>query len=604
MASSFAPSGYGLGRAETESEMSALFLVRADDPAFAASASDQADAQFSLHGFGKTTKVALPGWRLTYAPFVFGGPDGLLVEGDDLVAVAGTFAYDGLMGRPALEALLRTAALPAIDWSRISGQFVALVRKGGRCFLFTDYFASFQIFHDPETRLFSTSLLAAAKALPRVHFDAQGLYEYAFNIFPTGDDSVFAELKRLGPDHVAELTAGGTVMHQVAKPLPDRTTKMPLDERIEDHRNRLMAVVGAHVGEFGNRIHSPLSGGLDSRLLLAALRAQGCRPSVYVYGSSGSEDVRIARQIGEAQGFDVEWFEKAAYRHIEPGEFAAQVERNFHECDAIPNYGGLFDNGGNEAARKQLHAGGSLAASGGCGEVYRDFFFLPDTPISARTVTRSFFAQYARGDVTDQFDEKRFLGQIEDKILSALGRPGDRSRLPRVVVEQIYPRVRCRTFFGREISLVAREGAYLMPFIDHNVVKATMTLPIGIKQAGTFEAALLNAIDPALARQPSAYGHDFTRPPSVRHRLNEWSTRIRPAWLRQRSYEIHRRLGSVKDEHGGLLAHQYMGRVIDLAFPAMRRYFHMERIGDSGLWQRLACLEYLAAHLGSRLAET
>ena len=581
--------------------MGALFLIRDDDPRLAAPALARAESQFALHGFRDTTTHALPGWRLLHAPYVFSGPETLLERGDDLVAVAGTLTYDGMIGRPALAALLAGAELPRIDWSRIAGQFVALVRKGGRTFLFTDYFGAFQIYHDVDRRLFSTSLLAAAKALPRLRFDTQGIYEYAFNIFPTGDDSVFAELKRLGPGHVAELTAQGVQLHDAPKPLPETTSAMPLAERLVVHRDRLMAVVGAHVRPFGDNVHAPLSGGLDSRLLLAALRAQGCRPQIYVYGSPGSEDVRIAKAIGAAEGFHVEWIEKAAHRRIAPEEFAEQVARNFQECDAIPNYGGLFDNGGNEAARKRLHAGGALAASGGCGEVYRDFFFLRDRPTTARAVARSFYARYARGDVTGAFDEGRFLGAIEDKMLAALGRPGDRARLPRVVIEQLYPRVRCRAFFGREMSLVAREGAYLMPFLDHNLVQETMTLPIALKQAGTFEAALLNAIDPVLARQPSAYGHDFTTPPSARHRLSEWSTRVRPAWLRQRSYEIQRRLRPMRDDHAGLLSPDYMGQVIDLEMPAMRPYFHVDRIADSGLWQRLACLQYLAEHLGSRL---
>ena len=193
---------------------------------------------------------------------------------------------------------------------------------------------------------------------------------------------------------------------------------------------------------------------------------------------------------------------------VAPDRFAEIVERNFHEYDALPNYGELFENGMNAAARDARHQGGALSASGGCGEIYRNFFFLPDRPVSAGTVARSFFARFAPGDATGLFDQATFLRAIEDKILEALGRPGDRSPLPRGLIEQAYPRVRCRAAFGREISLEARFGPYLMPFLDHQVVAEAMTLPIGLKNAGRFEAMLLEAIDPVLARYPSAYGHD------------------------------------------------------------------------------------------------
>jgi asparagine synthase (glutamine-hydrolysing) len=579
----------------------ALFLVRTGDPGFAEPALAGARAQFARHGFGAVVEKAVPGWRLLHAPHIIGGPESSLTLGADFVAVAGTLTYDGAMGRPALEALLRTIALPDPDWSRIGGQFAAFVHKGGRSFLLTDYFAAFQLHHDEEMRFFSTSLLAAAGALPKLHFDPQGVYEFAFNVFPIGDDTIFAELKTLGPNRAAELGEDGARLHEVAKPLPEAAAAMPLADRIEAHRSRLAAVVESHAAAFGDRIFCPLSGGLDSRLVLAVLRARGRGPSVFVYGPPDSPDVRIAEAIGAAEGFAVASLDKEAHP-LAPDEFPARVERNFHEYDALPNYGELFENGMNAAARDARHAGGALAASGGCGEIYRNFFFLPDRPSSAATVARTFFARFAPGDATGAFDAAAFLRAIEDKILDALGRPGDRGRLPRGLIEQIYPRLRCRAAFGREISIEARYGAYLMPFLDHRVVAEAMTLPLGLKNAGRFEAMLLNAIDPALARLPSAYGHDFASPPTLRHRFGEWSTRARPAWLRQHSYAIRRRLRPMADEHGGLLGDEYLGRVIDLDYPAMRRFFRVERITDSGLMRRIACLEYFASYLGGRLA--
>jgi len=569
--------------------MAGLFLARTGDPGFA-----EARAQFARHGFAGCTEHELFGWRLLHAPHRQGGPETLLAEGGDLVAVAGTLTCDGLMGRPALLALRDMAGLPAPDWSRLGGHFAAFVRRGGRSFLFTDYFGAFPVYHDTDARLFSTSLLAAAAALPRLSFDPQGVYEFAFNVVPIGDDTVFAELKMLGPDRVAEPGIG---FHHLARPLADEAP-MPLDERIAAHRDRLMAVVSDHVRQFGDNVFCALSGGLDSRLALAALRAAGCRPSLFVYGGPDSIDVRLARAIAAAEGHAIEWIDKEAWREVSPEEFPEQVERNFQAYDGLPNYGELFENGANAAARAARHRGGALSVSGGCGEIFRNFFFLPDRRFSAAAVARTFFARYARGDVTGAFDESSFLRAIEDKILAALGRAGERSKLPRGQIEQIYPRVRCRALFGREIGLEAHEGAYLMPFLDHRLVAEAMRLPLALKHAGRFEAALLNAIDPALAAYPSAYGHDFAGPPGRRHRRSEWATRIRPVALRQRSYAIRRRLGPVADEHGGLLSPDYMGRVVDLDYPAMRRFFRTERIADSGMMRRIANLEYLAGRLG------
>lgn len=579
--------------------MAGLFLVRNDDVAFAERALAAGGEAFAAQGFGAPQRCELPGWTLLHWPHIIGGPDGWLDTGEFQIAVAGTLVVDGRMGRGALTALATMDPL-AIEWSRVAGQFVAFVRRGGRSFLVGDYFSAFQLFCDRDDRLFSTSLLAATGALPRLSFDAQGVYELAFNVMPIGDDTIFAELKTLSPFVVLELTATGVVRHAVAKPLPDAPNALPLEDRIARHHSRLSEVVRAHVGGFDGEIVCPLSGGLDSRLVLAALREQGVTPRVYVYGVPGDEDVTIAQGIGRTLGFDVEWLDKTE-AVVAPDAFAQQVERNFHQFDGLPTFGNIFDNGSHAAGQLRRHAGGAMAVSGGCGEIYRNFFYLPDRRFSAADIAATFFARFDAGDATGEFDARRFMAAVTAKIRDAIEPPSAAGPLSRSRVEQIYPRIRCRALFGREISLEARFSPYLMPFLDHQVVSEAMTLPIGLKHAGRFEAALLAAIDPELARQPSAYGHDFAGPPSRRHRFGEWQSRIRPVWLRRRTYALRRRLGRAGDEHGGLLTPDYMNRVIDPDFPIMRRFFAMDRITDSGLWRRIANMEYLAQTLGSKL---
>lgn len=582
--------------------MTALFLVRDEDAAFAETAMAAARAEYSGHGFARLDAHRFPGWHVLHAPYIHGGPDNFLARGEDFIAFSGTFSFDGKTGRAALETALEELDPLAPDWSRIAGQFAMLVRRRGRAVLFTDWFAAFQIYRDVDRRLFSTSLLAATGALPKLGFDIQGIYEFAFNVVPIGDDTIFEQIKLLGPHEAIELGADGTVAHPLDKPMAETIAGGDMRARIAEQRAVLSGIVGPWVERFGDRIHCPLSGGLDSRLALALLREQGCRPALYVYGGPEDCDVRIARHIGGALGAEVDELDKETFREIPIEAFPAQVARVFRDHDGLPNFGTIFENGADAHARDKRHAGGALSVSGGCGEVFRNFFFLPDRAYRAADLARAFFARYALGDVTALFDEARFLRAIEDKILAALGRPGDRAALPRAALERAYPAVRCRSLFGHEISLEARYGAYLMPFLEHAVVADMLTLPIGWKNAGRFEAALLAAIDPELAAFPSCYGHDFAGPPGWRHRLGEWATRARPIALRAKSYAIQRRLGPMGDEHGGLLSDAYLGRVIDLDYPAMRRFFRIGAITDSSVMRRIANLEYFAARLGSKLA--
>jgi asparagine synthase (glutamine-hydrolysing) len=583
--------------------MAALFLVRTNDPEAAQAAIAGARSQFALHGFSGLSEKTLPGWRLLHAPHIIGGPESLLEDGDDLVAVAGTLTWDDLMGRPALEALLRSVSLPEPDWSRLGGQFVALVRRQGRTFLLTDHFAMFQLFHDSDMSLFSTSLLAAVGALPQVSFHPQAVYELAFNVTAIGDDTIFNELKTLGPDRVVELTPEGARPHAVAKPLPGSVAAMPIGERLERHQARLAAVVRRHVRHFGDHVHCPLSGGLDSRLVLAALRAEGCRPHTYVYGGPNDGDVRIARLIGEAQGFEVEWLDKEKARTLTPDEFPDQVERNFQQYDGLPNFGELFENGSNAAARDARHAGGALSASGGCGEIYRNFFYLPGGrwararwPGASSPATP---APTSPPSSTSGRSSARSRTRSSPRWASPARAAGCRGRW----WSRSIPRVRCRALFGREISLEGRYGAYLVPFLDRDVVAEAMTLPLGLKNSGRFEAMLLEAVDPELARLPvrlrPRFRHPAHLPPPVRRMVDPGPARC---GFGRRAMRSGGGSGPVADEHGGLLSPDYMGRVVDLDYPVMRRFFHVERINDSSLMRRIANLEYFAQSLGSKLA--
>ena len=494
--------------------MAGLHLTREDSGTDARLAA--ARARFRTHGFTRFTDIATPGHRGFHVGYIHGGPDMIAVRGNDFAAAAGTLVYDGKMGAAALGALLGDFVFPFTGWDKLSGQFALIVRKGDRAFVLTDYFGTFQLFHDPDHQTLSTSFLAVTEAQARVHWRAQGVYEFAFNVFPLGDDTVFEEVRRLGPFDQLELGEGGMTRHAVPKPLPAAAEAMPIEPRLERNAKLLLDTIAPYAATFGDQMQAPLSGGLDSRLALAALRAHGVRPHIYVYGTPEDEDASVALAIGAAEGFAVEVFNKPAFAAITPDEYPAIVQRNFEETDALATDGGLFDNGGNAHARHARNINGQCAVSGGCGEVYRNFFYLPNRSLRARDVALAFFARFINADTTARFDARAFLDKIDAKLARAVGHePGE--TLTRTEVEQLYPRERCRAFFGREISLVGRHGAYLMPFLNRAVVEEALRIPLDLKRAGRFEARLLAHIDPALAAYMSAYGHDFTGPPSAAH---------------------------------------------------------------------------------------
>ncbi len=556
---------------------------------------EAARAQFARQGFTQFIALSTKTHTGFACPHILGGPAHFVSQGNDWIAVAGTIFYEGTNTDAALLKMLGNFSFPFSNWEKIDGQFAAIIAKDNNIYIFNDFFGNFQIFHDPLVDSVTTSFLSLATQRQTLTPNTQGIYEFVFNTFPTGDDTVFNEIIRLGASRQFVLN---DISHAeiVSKPLSE--PRPWSDDRIDPILDRMRQNIDRGVSAWNGNVQAPLTGGLDSRLILALLRDRGVKPHLYVYGSDGDDDVEVAKSITNGEGYDLEIFNKTTWRHIEPDAFASQVEQNFHEIDALATDESLFDNGANAFARKQRQSDGALAVSGGCGEIFRNFFFLPDRPMRALNIVRAFYSGYDKAELTDRFSPHRYEMNLAHKLERTLEAKSE--LLSRRRIEELYPRFRCRAFFGRELSIVGTLGGYLMPFLDYGLVNQTLDIPFKKRRAGALQSELIAKIDPRLAAYSSNYGHSFDRAPGLGHVLAESSTVYRPNQLRKSSYAIRNRLDR-KAEPMGLLSDAYLGQVIDLGFPFMRRYFKVDCIKNQRFYSRVASIEYLAAFLGSRL---
>jgi hypothetical protein len=147
---------------------------------------------------------------------------------------------------------------------------------------------------------------------------------------------------------------------------------------------------------------------------------------------------------------------------------------------------------------------------------------------------------------------------------------------------------------GRNTSVNNQFGAALTPFIEHGIVDAAAEIPIRFKNHGRFEAALIHALSPSLARYRSSYGHSFVGPPPLKRRFKDLLTLLRPPLLRRYTFRLKGRL-----VHPSPGLSRY-GKVVDPAFPIMSRYFRMSQVGDAGQFSRICTLEFLLTHYGIR----
>jgi asparagine synthase (glutamine-hydrolysing) len=237
--------------------------------------------------------------------------------------------------------------------------------------------------------------------------------------------------------------------------------------------------------------------------------------------------------------------------------------------------------------------------NGGGGEVFRNFFYLPDRAYAARELIWTFYSQFDPRVGGERFDEEAYLSGLETKLRRVLG--VETGPLDRMAVECAYPAFRCRFWMGKNNSVNNRLGFALTPFIDANIVPDALAAPLSYKDHGRLEAGMIKAINPKLAAYVSAYGHGLDGEPPLSRKLKDRSTYLRPPWVRRYTFRLKNRQPQARPYW---LQPDYLGRVVDLDFPYARRLFDIERVFDNGQFNRMATLEFLFQRINAGIADS
>ncbi len=515
----------------------------------------------------------------------------------DFVYVGGTLVSEGGFGTAAAARFPDCAALAAAGDDPIMGHYAVVRARNGQTEIRLDRFGGYHLFYNLAAGVVSSSFYAIASILDSLSLSQQSACEYVFNGVVSGNRTLFGEVV-LAPIG-ATIRVGPHGLDVVRPAL--RVTREFTSETRQASLDRSMALLdryfAAVTGSFGDRVGCALSGGYDSRLMLACLRRHGARPRVYVYGSAPERDVRLASEIARQEGFPLAVIDKNDQPMIPPDEFAPIAHRNFLAADGY-GYGGIFQNDAEIAESARRVRGNSIAFNGGGGEIFRNFFYLPDRRYTIREFLWSFYSRFDPAISMPAFDAAAYYRELERKVMDLLDT--DEPLLARPTVEWLYHSFRCRAWDGKVDSVAARYGFTAMPYLERSITEHASALHLSWKNHGAYEAAMICRADRQLARYPSIYGHNFAAPPPLSRRIVDYATYVRPPWLRRYTYRlkyVRRRLG----DWPGYLAEPYRDAVLPGGAQILSRLFRVERIGDEAQFARILSLEYALRRFGSRV---
>lgn len=511
----------------------------------------------------------------------------LQLPGGDLVVATGTLIYQRAMGAQALRRLYEDFPSDGAFLPGLHGHFAALLLRDGRLYAFTDQSGLCRIYSDPDGRVLSSSFLAVARSLPRRTLNEQGLFEYLLHGAVYGDETLLREVRMLD----------SRAVHQFA-PEPDRIERAPVpsllspsmsfDEQVERVAGTLIDYFDMLHGIFGNRICTALSGGYDSRLVLGLLRRVGASPWVYVYGPPSSPDVRVARSICAAEDIPLH-HEKSEPRPPDLDRFPEIVRGQYHFYDGQGTAGAFFDASDLETRHSRAsHA--DLQLNGGGGEIYRNFWKLPDRSFEIGAFLSARYDRHDLSAFTEAFDPKAYWRRLAEHVRRALGIDG--AVLSRRQIELLYPLFRLKYWMGQNNCSNNLLTYALTPFSELSIAIPSADIPLRFKNGGRFQAALIRRVDPALAAHPSVYGHDFRSPLPLTARIT--SAAIVHARLFTRPLFYKAREKSQTRRHPPLtVSPQQYSRVLGSGPLEIERFVALDRIPDPLVLSRALTAELL-----------
>jgi len=234
-------------------------------------------------------------------------PDQPVAAGRGRILVDGTLFHENSTGLDALREGL--ASLDPSSLLRLNGQFNAVHYdpQNKKLVILTDRMGSRPLYHYAGgTRHGIASemkaVLAATGEMPDL--DPLGLLEFLTFGHNVGQRTVLEGIHVLPPGSAMTILEGGvdTRRYFQYRYRPDKDPSGPavLGRRIAE---RVQAVVPRYLDGPGRKVLL-LTGGLDSRILAAAIHGAGRSVPAFTFGDAGSRDVRFAASLSARLGFE------------------------------------------------------------------------------------------------------------------------------------------------------------------------------------------------------------------------------------------------------------------------------------------------------------
>jgi len=419
---------------------------------------------------------------------------------------AGDVAVDATMTLLLAVGRMPDATAVAAAVKSVRGCWAAVVAGPDGVAAAVDHIRSLPLFHadGPDGTVIGDDARTVAVAAGKADIDPIAAEELALAGYATGNRTLLQGLVQLVAGEVRVWRRDGAserASHHDFSPVTDETAPpvgtAELGAALDGAFDRLVAAAG------GRPVWVPLSGGLDSRLVLAKLVERSYRPLVaFSYGPRGNSDAVVARAVARRLGVD--WLFVDTPGPDVRAYFSSQARRNYWRfCDGLCSIPNMQDVHPLDAmrARGALPAD-ALIVNGQTGD------FISGAHIPAGLLAQP---RVSPGALLDAIIDKHFAlwrplldsqrrAALRRRIADALALDPDGADMPRAAATSGFERFE---FVERQAKFVVNGQrayewhglAWSLPLWDRDIVELFARAPLGQRRDQTLYRCYLDGWD-------------------------------------------------------------------------------------------------------------
>lgn len=432
----------------------------------------------------------------------------------ELLEAGAAGVFDGMLFEEcALEATPAAALRLEIHEQGLqpNGLFLAVAADRDRCRMMSDAWGSMPMYHRFAGSAFaaSTSLALLLALEDEVRWDEYGVAQFLNFSRTLGGRTLYEGIRRLGAGHVLDITLDGSDRATIKS--DSRWLRLRVEPRVR--KDEAEAIVSSFtqacatiVARVGDGALCTLSGGYDSRAIVAGVLLAGCATRFVTHRTRDGHDVRVARLVAQRLRLEHKEIALSATLPFDEGNGVDFVRMSngfpglgyYHSMAAFPAYARLgshmVDGVHSSIEGRWFHRQGVARLRS------KDTFFHATVAL----LTRSGMLRWVR-------DTDRVRRMAEESLWDIT--PDPRHHASPACCADMFNIEHCLPNHDTDMALLQNQYCrFISPYFDLRYVRVIAEVDERKRWRQYPQCAIMSALDPGLLRIPRVFG-DVLSPP-------------------------------------------------------------------------------------------